>query len=192
MYNVCSTPFSPCTCTYMYVCIVQCVCDWPSFKMNCPTNQQFLHVTFHWNSNGKIKETHELSITEGSRLLIQFERTRSQCTTVSTTQLLISLYSVRRTEDGAPAVCAEFLGAEIGTGWEYSGKCALRQHYCWELAMLISFLQSVSGPRGASSPSYTCAFSNWCQPDVNLYRLPLVLLLCEEKQRFVKILAQVS
>ena len=31
---------------------------------------------------------------------------------------------------GAPAVCAKFIGPEIGTGWEYSGKCALRQHYC--------------------------------------------------------------
>ena len=41
-------------------------------------------MTFHCNSN-------KLSITEGSRLLIQFERTRSIVgTTVSTTQLLIS------------------------------------------------------------------------------------------------------
>ena len=62
-------------------------------------------------------------------LLIQFEHTRSQCKTVFTThQLLISVYSVRvRGSDSAPAVCAEFLGPEIGTGWEYRGKCALRQ-----------------------------------------------------------------
>ena len=57
---------------------------------------------------------------------MQFKRTRSQYTTVSTTQLLMSLY-VCGAGDGAPAVCAEFLGPEIGTGWEYRGKCVLWQ-----------------------------------------------------------------
>ena len=56
-------------------------------------------------------------------IMVRNKRTRSQCTTVSTTQLLISLYSVRH----APAVCAESLGPEIGTG--YYGSTVVSAHY---------------------------------------------------------------
>ena len=46
---------------------------------------------FWWEN----KETHKLSITEGSRLLFEFERTRSQRTTViHDSAIFIALYTV--------------------------------------------------------------------------------------------------
>ena len=67
-------------------------CDWPAFKINRPQINNSCMWNFHWDYDGK---THKLSITEGSiRLLFELERTRSQCTPVSTTRLLVSLYSV--------------------------------------------------------------------------------------------------
>ena len=95
-----------------------------------PTNQQFLHEEFPSGFRWETKERHKLSITEGSRLLFEFEHTRLKCTTVSTSQLLISLYTIRAVWThvrGWHIVCAEFLRPEIGTGWGYRGKCALRQ-----------------------------------------------------------------
>ena len=88
---------------------------WLAQQLLAVCNQQLLNMTFHCICNGKNK----LSITEESRLLSHFESTRSQCTTVSTTQLLILLYSVCVRGRGRRTVCAELLRAKA--------KCTLRE-----------------------------------------------------------------
>ena len=49
-------------------------CDWPSFKMNRPHLAYDFPLEFQWEN----KETHKLSVTEGSRLLFDFERVRGR------------------------------------------------------------------------------------------------------------------
>ena len=66
-------------------CIVLCVwdqtgsklgsCDWPSFKMKRPHLALYdFPLEFQWEN----KETHKLSVTEGSRLLFEYERVRGR------------------------------------------------------------------------------------------------------------------
>ena len=70
----------------MCVCIALCYvawdqtgsklmsCDWPSFKINRPHLAYDFSLEFQWEN----KETHKLSVTEGSRLLFDFERVRGR------------------------------------------------------------------------------------------------------------------
>ena len=74
VYNVCMHALC-----YMYVVWDQTgsklmSCDWPSFKMNRLHVAYDFPLEFQWEN----KETHKFSVTEGSRLLFDFERVRGR------------------------------------------------------------------------------------------------------------------